>query len=798
MTGSPPPARASRWRIVVWLAVMALAAWIVAHSKFSTDMSVFLPSQPTARQQILVDQIKDGTLSRLILIGIDGGTAEQRANASRQLAQWLRANPGFDGAINADAPSRERDFAWLMAHRYVLSDQVSPARFSADGLQAAIQDGVNKLASPEGLALKSIFARDPTGELLHVLGSISSNNQPHTEAGVLATADGQRALLMTLSAGAGTDTDAMEVLLADIRQEFQRISAGQSLGLQMTGTPVFSVEARATIKQEVERLSIVGLTGVVLLLLWAYGSPFTLLVGLIPVLSGVLVASATVGMGFSVIHALTIGFGTTLIGEAIDYSIYYLVQGQEAQDWAKNFWPAIRLGVATSVCGFAALLFSSFPGLAQLGAYSLAGLIAAALVTRFVLPAFRTRPISLARVLRLGRWLDGVQAKLGGLRVFMLLLVAAATAVLVWNPHPMWSTHLSDLNPAPRELQALDQQMRSDVGAPQLDHLIAVSAATQEQALTAAESALVALEPLVASGAIAHIDSPSRLLPSSATQQARLHALQPAAVTQERLNQIEAQLPVSPDALAPFVSDVDQARQQGLLTADGLQGTSFAFAFQALTLQRDGHWLVLMPVRGPSDGLAPATQTVLAEQLEKLFPNGTSAAPAATSVQYIDLNHETNHMFGGYLNQAWKLACAGVGAILLLLAISLRSVVRVLRVFTPLASAVILVMAAQVLAGTPLTLLHLVGMLLIVAVGSNYALFFEQNIDSQQRSVTTQERHLALASLMLANMTTVMGFGILAASQFPILHALGITVGPGAILALLLSMVWIRQTPPAS
>ena len=58
-----------------------------------------------------------------------------------------------------------------------------------------------------------------------------------------------------------------------------------------------------------------------------------------------------------------------------------------------------------------------------------------------------------------------------------------------------------------------------------------------------------------------------------------------------------------------------------------------------------------------------------------------------------------------------------------------------------------------------------------------------------------QERYLALASLLLANMTTVMGFGILALSQFPVLHALGITVGPGAVLALVLSMVWIRRAP---
>lgn len=118
LTASTPASR--RWRIALWLALLGVAAWVIASSRFSTDMSVFLPSEPTARQQILVDQIKDGALSRLILIGIDGGSAEQRADASRQLAQWLRSNNAFDGAINADAASRERDFAWLIDRKSVV------------------------------------------------------------------------------------------------------------------------------------------------------------------------------------------------------------------------------------------------------------------------------------------------------------------------------------------------------------------------------------------------------------------------------------------------------------------------------------------------------------------------------------------------------------------------------------------------------------------------------------------------------------------------------------------------------
>ena len=88
---------------------------------------------------------------------------------------------------------------------------------------------------------------------------------------------------------------------------------------------------------------------------------------------------------------MTLGFGTTLIGEAVDYAIYYLIQarggaGRRRERWRRESWPTVRLGLFTSLIGFAALVFTGFPGLAQLGVFSIAGLAAAAATTRFVFP----------------------------------------------------------------------------------------------------------------------------------------------------------------------------------------------------------------------------------------------------------------------------------------------------------------------------------------------------------------------------------------------------------------------------
>jgi predicted exporter len=69
--------------------------------------------------------------------------------------------------------------------------------------------------------------------------------------------------------------------------------------------------------------------------------------------------------------------------------------------------------------------------------------------------------------------------------------------------------------------------------------------------------------------------------------------------------------------------------------------------------------------------------------------------------------------------------------------------------------------------------MHLVGMLLIVAVGSNYALFF----DRRASDGGADSAPLMLASVVIANAATVVGFGVLASSKVAVLQALGTTVG---------------------
>jgi len=219
------------------------------------------------------------------------------------------------------------------------------------------------------------------------------------------------------------------------------------------------------------------------------------------------------------------------------------------------------------------------------------------------------------------------------------------------------------------------------------------------------------------------------------------------------------------------------ARSAAPLTGADLAGTSFALGADALLWHRDGAWHALLPLRANASaaGVAGAGDIDIGRVRTALAP----LAPGQVLV--MNIKHELDALYGSYLAEAVHLSLAGLAAIVLLLLVALRSAERAARVIAPLLLAVLVVSAGFALSGTRLTILHLIGMLLIVAVGSNYALFFDRRAADRDRSALP----LTLASLLIANACTVIGFGVLAFARVPVLSALGATVAPGTLLALL-------------
>lgn len=766
------PAR--RLALGVWLLAVVICVGVVARTHLRTDMTAFLPRSASAAQQVLTEQVSNGAASHLILLGIEGAPPQILVAVSKSMAARLRPDAAFVDVSNGDDASFAgvRDFVWR--NRYVLSAGITADRFTVTGLHAALANDLEMLGSDVGMLIKQALPSDPTGELLTLLNQLAAAKGPRSRDGAWLSADGSRALLLVHTRAPGFDIDAQQHALMLIGDAFDgaraAIPGAKAAQLHETGPGVFAVRTRDTTKRDATRLSLLATAAAAGLLAFAYRSPRVLLLGLLPVASGALAAVAAVSLGFGFVHGITLGFGVTLIGESVDYAIYLFTQtarGDPAEVTLARIWPTLRLGALTSIVGFSAMLFSGFVGFAQLGLFSIVGLIVAAAVTRFALPHLMPPGFFAAGAGVLARPLLAVINRRRRLQPLVALVVMVGAVALALHRGGFWDKDLSHLSPIPAVDQTIDRTLRHDLGVPDLRYFAVFRTADEQQALEESESLAATLQTLIVQRRLGGFDVPSQILPSDGTQRARRSALPDADTLRARFDQARADLPFRPGTFDPFFRDVAAAKVAPLLTRASLP-PALALQLDSMLVHHGDGWDVIAPLRDVTD------------------PAGVAAAITAAQLPgmaFVDLDRESDRLLHTFQNEATLLASIGSLAILVLLFVGLKSPARVVAVATPLAASVIVTAALLTMDNGALSIFMVVGFLLIVAVGSNYCLFFER----RDHDAVTQSR--SVASIVLANLCTVSAYGLMSLSSIPVLHDIGITVAIGTFLTLLFAAV---------
>ena len=763
--------------IAIWLAVLVgCGAWLWARLVVTTDLSAFLPVASTRTQALLVQQLRDGAVSRMMLIGIEGAEGVALAQTSHRLAARLEHSQLFGMLANGDPARLAADRDAVAQWRYVLSPAVVSGRFTAPGLRAALEEDLDLLASPLGALIKRTLPEDPTGELRQLAALLAGQRGPRSQHDAWFSADGSRALLIAQTRAPGFDLDAQRRATSAVRDAFAEV-APPGARLLVTGPGVFAAESRQVIARDAERATLITAAGIVLLLFVVYRAWQPVALSTVPVLSGLAGGLAAVSAWFGPVHAITIAFGAILIGEAVDYPTYLFAsaaRGEDLRVTRNRIAATLRLAFLTTACSALAMLLSDFRGLAQLGVLTMAGILAAGLTTQYVLPLLAPAsgfprkaerpPFDADRVLSMMRR--------GSMTAWVLL--AAAVLVIAAHGDALWDDDLGSLNPVPMAAKALDRDLRADTGAPDVRYVVIVQAPDREQALQQSERATTLLATAVERGLIGGFDLAARWLPSRQMQQARLAALPPADALQARLREAAAGLPFRDGVFAPFLAAVEQARAGPLLDRAQLGDTALGARVDALLYRFEAEWIALVPLSGVSDPVALRSL---------LVPLG------ASGVSLVDLKAEADTLVAGYRAQSLRLIAIGLFCVAALVYAGTRSLSATLRTLLPVVAAVAVTMAALLAAGQRLTIFHLAALLLVVGVGLNYALFFNR------RATIAGDDERTLLALLVAAAATLLAALALAASRTPLLGAIGTTAALGTAVAFATSAMLSRKRP---
>src|SRR5690606_23719047 len=326
------------------------------------------------------------------------------------------------------------------------------------------------------------------------------------------------------------------------------------------------------------------------------------------------------------------------------------------------------------------------------------------------------------------------------------------------------------LTPVPEQALAQDGRLRGELGAPDVRFLLAVEGASVEEALQASERLLPALDRLVEEGAISGYEIAARYLPSAATQRARQARLPAPEALRAALDAAVADSPFRAGVFAPFLADVQAARQASPLRPADLAGTPLDAVVPGLLVEDAGGRVTALATLG---GLED--------------PAAVAAVAADAGAHLLDLKQTSESLV-----QAWRgqvLAALAVAALLLVATvwIALRAPRRVARVVVPMALTLVLTLAILRGSGVELTLFHLVSLVLGAGLGLDYALFFERAGSAGRAQLRT------LHAIGVCGSMSALVCGLLAVSWIPVRRAIGLTVTIGVVGNFLLAILVARR-----
>lgn len=780
--------RTLRW--IAWIGLVVAAVLQIGRTTVVTDVTSFLPGPADADQRLMADQLRDGLSTRILIVGLrlpDDVAAQPAAleDASRRLRERLAADPAFAWVSNGDLSGHERERERLFDARYLLSPGVTAQAFSTAGLAGAFERLETALASAQGVALRPIARADPTLEVLRFADAVSGVAARQAD-GLWLSGDKRTALLVLETTARGHDIDGVRAAIERVRTTAADVLATWPPGLaapavDFAGAAWFNVRAHDALGRDAEHLSLLAIVLIGALLWRATRSPRLLGLAVIPVATGALCGFAAVGFTAGSIHAITLAFGMTLIGEAVDYAIYTYVQREPGGRHPPGFWRALGLALLTSLIGFTPMLFSGFQGLRQLALFSIVGLVVAAACARWLLPDLMPAPVAAPapaddRPAPAHGALPALLRAMRRLRWPLVVATLALAAMLVAQRDRLWLDSLDSLSASAPQDTVRDQRWRDALGMPDLRTLVTVRGADRDEALARAQAVAGVLDRLVQEGRLRGYDSPTALLPPAPLQAARRAALPEPTVLRERVDAALAGRNLRAAAFEPFFAAVEAARTGPAIDVDHYRGTAL------------GHWLDARLVAS-DDGVAALI--LLQGATSRAEVDRALRSAGLPGVATIDLGADVAALVAGYRAQATRTALLGLAGIVAVLALQLRRPRPIAAMTATLVATVVVSAALLTLLSGHLTVFNLVALLLVAGVASNYALFF-----ATLPAEPGLRRRTSL-SVLLAGASTFLAFAMLALASAPVLAMIGLTVAIGALVGLVAAMAF-APTPPSA
>ncbi len=792
------------WLLLALVAALYCGWRFMGPSPLQTNLLALLPAteaDPVAEKA--VDTLASALGDRTVFLVTSKDDAHAKA-AAKQLGASLRKSGAF-GSVTTELPPFDlSQIATLyMPYRFGLLAPADRSTVAGEPSGDMPNGALKEVPSAEGNALEGLrntlaqriysplrgglttpLADDPFGWLERWLAGLPlATSNLELEDNMLVShrgADTSVLIVATLPGSAYESKTQHAVLGALAHGESNLKQAFSDVSVARTGAVFYAESARSASEHEVHLIGVASLCGIALLMLWVFRSPRLLLLGFVSTALGIVCALAVTMLVFGKLHLLTLVFGASLIGEAVDYSIqYFVVYLGAGRDWdsrrgARTVRPALTVALATSLLGYAILTWVPFPALKQIACFAVAGITTAFASVLWLLPALLTHaPKRSPRRLFVGaaRLLTVWHRTIGGKRAWFVAALLLVVAL------PGWLRLTSDddihlLIQRDPSLVAQEDTIRDAVGVDNSAQFFVVRGETPEIVLQRAEALGTKLDALNGTAnKVGNYQSVAQFVPSAKRQnedRALLaqHVFADRAAVRVTLLQAGFKDEVADAWLAAY------AKPQPPLTIDTWLAAPWSQPYKHL-------WLGVVD---------PATQAYAAVVIPQgVTPRNEPAliatANALPGVVFVDKAASVSRLFGAYrVDSGWWL---GGALTLVLVLLMVRYGVRGgIAVTLPVLLAVAVTLGVFGYARVPLNLFNWLALMLVLGVGANYAVFLREGCAREDADLGA-----VWTGVLLSAATTLLSFGMLGMSAMPALQSFGATLALGIAVSVLLAPI---------
>ena len=781
ITDKPQTADRAGLRLVLWLLLLTAAVVFGVKTLNHRDVveSDILAMLPHLQQDALTSRALasiEGRLANESYLVLTGDSKAATIEAAKGMMAELAASSAFASVRSGSELDPKEIYRLYFPARFNLLTESQRTLLENGKLDVLIKQAEIALYSAFGFANSELISEDPLLLFPALMQGFGKGHRLAEEDGILlGNSDGQTAaIIMAKGKDSVFSPKAQEAQISAINAAFTKVNQGKQLSLLKAGALFHALEATQSAKAEVSLIGSLSLAGVVLLVLLSFRSLMPLLMASLTLASAMVNASLFTILIFGKLHLLTLVFGTSLIGIAIDYSFHFYAErigrNERASQTLSRILPALTLALATSVLAYLALGFTPFPGMQQVAAFCGGGLIGAYLTLYLAYPALAGSRIqgSGSAIKLASRFLSPFEAtgsKAVAVASLLILFVGAAGLGKLQTRDDIRS-----LQQGSDALMAEEAKVRTLLSGGVDNQFLLVRADSMEALLERLE----ALAPVLAKAEKdlllqSHV-SLADYLPSRA-QQLEDYRLQ-QQIYGPRLGDIVARLGLEPELEAKLQAKY-QAGAQTHIEADAFFDTQLGASLKPLLLEPTAN-----DANHPESTAREWGAMVLLGGIQNL-PALNQAVATLPGVTLVDKVGYISKLMGEYRHTTlW----------LLVLALLIAFGVFALRHPWKLAAAMVAVPALAALLslsllgllGSPLTLFHALALLLVFGIGVDYSLFFAKDENREHG-------HRVMLAVLLSASSTTLAFGLLALSNTPAIHYFGLTLALGIGFTLLLS-----------